>query len=71
MDVVTAFATLLRRIVFDVDEGDEVWLRRLAAVARQAGEPRVLVLLVRVEQQSAAPREFRGANGIPAKIRGV
>ncbi len=28
-DVCSAFATLLRRIVFDVDQGDEHWLRKL------------------------------------------
>ena len=34
-DVVSAFATLLRRIVFDVDQGDEAWLFKL----REAGFP--------------------------------
>ena len=28
-DVFNAFATLLRRIVFDVDQGDEAWLVKL------------------------------------------
>ncbi len=30
-DVCSAFATLLRRIVFDIDQGDEHWLRKLSA----------------------------------------
>ncbi len=30
-DVCSAFATLLRRIVFDIDHGDEHWLRKLSA----------------------------------------
>ncbi len=30
-DVCSAFATLLRRIVFDIDQGDEDWLRKLAS----------------------------------------
>ena len=29
-DVCSAFATLLRRIVFDIDQGDEHWLRSLS-----------------------------------------
>ncbi len=29
-DVCSAFATLLRRIVFDIDQGDEHWLRKLS-----------------------------------------
>ena len=29
-DVCSAFATLLRRIVFDIDQGDEHWLNSLA-----------------------------------------
>ncbi len=29
-DVCSAFATLLRRIIFDIDQGDENWLRRLS-----------------------------------------
>ena len=31
LDIVTAFASMVRRIVFDVDEGDEVWLNKLSA----------------------------------------
>ncbi len=31
VDVTSAFATLLRRIVFDIDQGDEHWLRKLSA----------------------------------------
>ncbi len=31
VDVTSAFATLLRRIIFDVDQGDEHWLRKLPA----------------------------------------
>ena len=31
MDIVTAFAVLYRRILFDDDSGDEVWFRKLAA----------------------------------------
>ena len=30
-DVTSAFATLLRRIVFDIDQGDEQWLRKLSS----------------------------------------
>ena len=30
-DVCSAFATLLRRIVFDIDQGDEHWLYKLSA----------------------------------------
>lgn len=30
-DVTNAFATLLRHIVFDIDQGDEAWLRGLAS----------------------------------------
>ena len=29
VDVVTAFASMLRSIIFDIDEGDEAWLRKL------------------------------------------
>ena len=29
-DACSAFATLLRRIVFDIDQGDEHWLNSLA-----------------------------------------
>ena len=31
LDVVAAFASMLRRLVFDEDHGDEVWLRQLRA----------------------------------------
>ncbi len=31
MDIVTAFAVLLRRIIFDKNDSGEIWLRRLAA----------------------------------------
>ena len=29
-DVCSAFATLLRRIIFDIDQGDEHWLKQLS-----------------------------------------
>ena len=28
LDLASAFATILRRIIFDVDSGDEAWLRK-------------------------------------------
>ena len=28
-DIASAFASILRRIVFDTEEGDEAWLRKL------------------------------------------
>ena len=31
LDVTAAFASLLRRIVYDCDDGDEIWLSKLAA----------------------------------------
>ena len=29
IDVVAAFASMLRRIIFDIDVGDEAWLHKL------------------------------------------
>ncbi len=31
LDIVTAFASMVRRIVFEVDEGDEAWLHKLSS----------------------------------------
>jgi hypothetical protein len=30
IDVVAAFASMLKRIIFDINEGDEAWLAKLA-----------------------------------------
>lgn len=42
MDVVAAFATMLRRIIFDHDEGDEAWLASLAKAGFNEHEIKII-----------------------------
>ena len=42
LDVVAAFATMLRRIVFDFEEGDEIWLHSLAVVGFSDSDIKVI-----------------------------
>ena len=46
MDIVTAFAVRLRRIIFDSFDADESWLRKLAATGFSADDIQLVVDVV-------------------------
>jgi len=51
IDVIAAFASLLRRIVFDCDDGDEIWLRKLRAAGFDNDD--IAAILEYVKQMSS------------------
>ena len=69
-DVVSAFATLLRRIVFDVDQGDEAWFRKLHDAGFSSDDVELIYAHIR---NYAWSQGFQGdaratANGLTFKL---